>query len=386
MGIKLVGVAHGRQHIFFGVSFETLVEPDPATFYLVLSSLPEKTKVGIEWCPELCEDGRNLRKSINGEELPFTDSAVFYWGKLLEAINEHSLAPVFLDDFETMKKEVEKFLQLREKQQCLAKLGLEAELIKTEGFYFYVKATPEMRELEREIYGLNTELDYTYVIRREEKLLENIARSQPAVVFVGAAHSDFFVSQREELAKRGIVFDSYYREELFAYPLFYEPEDITARLNVKPVLDEETLRLRQLLPRRYAALTAGRILPDKTPKFIGTWDTRLPAQGLFEVYVKAENNGRIRGTIEDILGSAQFKGGVIAKPVNMQDGDMIGVLEKSIGFTKKYDEAAVKNGGAKQPIEYLAIWNAEKGLYEGKFSVTGSERENNFWLKEFTSA
>ena len=123
--------------------------------------------------------------------------------------------------------------------------------------------------------------------------------------------------------------------------------------------------IRDSVLRRYNAVKLGRILPDKKPQFIGSWDIDMNERGLFEVYInKKDSNGGVRGVIEDTFGSAFFSGRI---------------ANGQIKLSKLYDNLAIKNGGASEKITYYG--ELKNWKYEGNFNVENCH--GNFWMNEF---
>jgi hypothetical protein len=247
----------------------------------------------------------------------------------------------------------------------------------------------ERCRLQNEADKLQIEFAHQSRLGKEESLLESISKYKPDLVFLGLAHSSHFYRNSELLKQKyGIVIDEYYEDRIVREP---SSEDILMaakacdeHLSMEDVLEHDIeLELckvdspdktnvpldRVMLERSYKAVREGRVTDDK-PDYIGTWETALEHKGLFEVFVKeriADNCiTRIRGTIEDCIGTAGFEGFI--------DGN-------KLLFTKRYTNALPN--AAKGEINYNGLRHGPQkdGLYVGSYDAMGCR--GDFWMKPF---
>jgi hypothetical protein len=195
-----------------------------------------------------------------------------------------------------------------------------------------------------------------------------------AAALVGYGHGDYFYLNRNRLRReRGIKIDSYSKEKPpeymlgLEYLMFDDSErtDVIADFEEIPVIDGSVLAECDSIQRRYSAVVKGRILPERKPRFIGTWNPGCVPDGLFEMYVRRKNRtGEFGRKIEDCLGTAGFTGKIGAHAVE---------------FTKVYNHGAIHNGGLRYPIEYIG--SKENGVYKGTYSAQTAS--GTFELREF---
>lgn len=290
---RLYGVIHGSIVELGGVRvLDNLVAPSRELMEDLLT-LPPGTKVGLETCPEL---GQPLE--IQGERFDVIESNKFYWDRIQRLCKRRGLRIVYLEDFGIFKKYLEKFLALKSLHVAL-KHEIEGD------------GVPE--RVMQQMHKVRVEAEYMFNFGREEKLWDRIQETQPTVAILGRGHTDPLLLDPAPLNERGISVGEYRLEEVFMPAWWYldfsgrkhDRANITDRLEP----DEKILLERELLKRRYRAVMEGRVMAEKTPDYIGTWDTQVPARGLFEVYLDDEG---ARGTIEDCLGTASFLGMITA--------------------------------------------------------------------------
>lgn len=354
--MRLYGVHHGgsKRDLFGFNAGYIFVKPSPELKKELLE-FPKGARIGLETLPP----AYNHSIDVDGEEIPFDESSTYYWDEILSFCQINQFDVCFLDDPETMRAAIRKRKEAISAQRHVPILLDLIELARKPSKRLHVR---KLHKLEKEIYTLQTEADYLHAIERETRIIENIRRFSPLAVLVGAAHGDYFMSQRGD----GLNFDSYSVDEI--------PQDFRSTVRGNEFLESEfvkdtkprpnILAEREAIIRRYTALTKRRILPERTPQFIGTWNLDLPAGGLFEVYVDTSNDGTLSGSIEDINGRARFSGRV---------------TKSYVQFEKTYEEVAICAGGAAGPITYNGRFR--NGKYYGEFRTELTQ--GNFWMRPF---
>lgn len=354
--MKLYGVIHGLGPNYLGFGIHD--EPTHPSFGLLddLEKLPNHTKVGVEFFSELCQNGHIVKNTVNidGKEMDLMQSARSYWERILKTCEEKKLDVVYLDDMKSLVEHSRLVVKL---------LKLEKEMGELEEKPKDEQVKKEIERLNGEIFLVDTEFNYVHQVKRERKILKKIQKARPEVVLVGAGHGDVFFSQRGELAKKGIAIDSYARENVISD--MFNPQLGTANiLDREASPDEDILSSIGYVRRAYFAVKFGRVVPQKTPQFIGTWRVKMPDYGLFEVYVSKRDGERLEGYIEDPFGEASFKGRFTGKTVS---------------FVKEYDDSAAEIGGSSIPLSYQGTY--KNGKYEGTFC--SSEQSGDFWMRRF---
>ncbi|MEM2916673.1 MAG: hypothetical protein QXT19_04960 [Candidatus Woesearchaeota archaeon] len=308
------------------------------------------------------------RKTINVPPLKFIQQDIHL--DLYKWFRQHKQKTYFLVPVEQLRKQavfVKQFLELKERAEKETNKEL-ANLL--------------WREAEKN----SVEVQYERMIGKEQVILENIARFRPDLVFLGAAHSASFFRQRERLQREyGITIDEYWEDEVVREPsqaeiwnaFRFSSEHVSMERYLLPNIE---VRMKKIEDPKdalfdFETLYYGRLrnafrnkrVTDKTPDYIGTWNVNSEEEGLFEVFVKerVQENGvaRIKGTIEDCNGSADFNGEV---------------GEKRIAFVKKYTNASPK--AAKVEINYSGM--LQDGKYVGSY-VGANCCSGKFWMKPF---
>ena len=237
---------------------------------------------------------------------------------------------------------------------------------------------PQRRDaVELQIDRLRIEFGYMNIVGREQPIFDSIIKYKPDLVFLGDAHAARLYNNRDEFREEGVDIEGYWHDSIvksitiddlmFAASASSEHMPMEAYLedSVKvelvkveePIVPECALSIEA--EKLYKAVKEGRVT-DYAPNFIGTWNTRLPHRGLFEVFINkiepAKETTKIKGTIEDCLGLAEFSG-------QLQD-NLIGIVKK---YTHATDEAA------KGEIIYDGKYNEKSGEYEGIYTINSSE-------------
>lgn len=365
---RMYGVSHGASLELMGTRVEDIVVHPSSELLDGLRELHRGATVGLEWFPEISFEVPGIKTDV-------VASNRFYWDRIIEVCRTCGLQTVFLDDPRIYKEYLEKLMEVEEL--------IDADKV----------GDGKLRTRLEAVYKAETEAEYIHVVKREERLLENIRKSNPRVVILGLGHTDYLLANPELLKKAEIDVDSYKREEPVSvprvtladvtsgYPLEVETHIVDGMPNQRIVL------ARELLQRRYNAVTQWRIIPQKEPSFIGTWDRHCRTRGLFEVYlddsvrnsflsffqnilgqtVSPKQKNSIAGFIEDVLGTAFFVGEVNAG---------------SIRFRKIYIPDKSGQEAVDKPVLYEGTWTG--GRYEGVFTVVSDRNDTGrkFFLNQ----
>jgi hypothetical protein len=359
---KLYGVEHGPVRIWRAPYFAELVPTHPSKELIRdLSSLPDGTSVGIELYQELAE------AILSHDEEEST-----YMREILEVCHPR-LQVIFLDDQDlcerTDKKRSDATFMRNISSALLRKIDSERNSQNTSHYQ------ETMRLIRQSEYRAEVEADYLEIVEREQKMIEKILKHNPQVVILGNNHGDFFIAEAQELfEKHGVSIIQYYREtiDLPLQPTRRNIEGLTAYLVRKPP-DQRVALERELIKRRYYAATQRRILPEKSPDFIGTWNTKIRPAGLFEIYLTRQEGNSFWGTIEDVYGTARCRG--------VLEGENIEFL-KSYDPEKSRDQAQggifyVCNSLSDNVANLFALWEAmPPALIDSAFD---SQQEFDLW-------
>jgi hypothetical protein len=294
-----------------------------------------------------------------------------YWINIEEICKQRDLKVVHLEDFPTYMKYAQKLGEKYNLDNELLKRNIEFRKHNPYSGTKIFEEIPEIIKLLRNIYQKQTEADYIFTIEREQKIFDKIAEAQPQVVILGKGHADYVMLKPKEFSSRKIPMGEYRTEERHAPRRFGEEignSDEAIYMLRNPNPDKKELLDRELLKRRYSAITESRILPDKIPDYIGTWDLNIPARGLFEIYLNPKN--KFVGKIEDALGTASFMGEI---------------KEEGLFFTKNYDMGKSSSSAMRDTIAYNA--NCINRVYIGTFnspSAFSNDKEYPFAIRKFS--
>lgn len=214
-----------------------------------------------------------------------------YFKKIKDLCIRRGLQLIYLDSADIFRKTAEKsglfFAKDAELQKTWRRLP-EAEL--------QLKA--------EELFRLEAEAEFSSAIERGENIIDQIGELNPDVVIISEGLANMLMVLYPEQAAKIKVYkqEKPKRSEIYRKGL----ELVQEEPNKAKVLGVQFIR------RKYYATTTWRVLPDKTPNFIGTWDTAIRSRGLFEVYIGADGEG----LVQDCLGTAKvrlerYKGGII---------------------------------------------------------------------------
>lgn len=341
---RLYGVEHSVVAYNFFSSEEKPVCPS-GELIGKLSALPEGTLVGVEFSPEARLPFRTLKDRLSdGREIRISPASKYYWRKIVAACERFKLQIVYLDDFATCKEAMEKSIEAEAYRQKLKDFS---EQLRKEGSI--PSETDFVRDWREAGYRADIQAEYIFVVSREEKIIDNIKKTNPSIVIIERVHGDIIFLNRELLEAQGVSFEQYLRERASS-----SRDEIDYFKRLSSFIDGEepdpsAVEERKLLERRYNAVTQWRVLPERKPDFIGTWSPELRNSGLFEIYVEERRGGgNISGTIEDTLGTASF--------VGEWDGE-------NIRFIKEYYPGI--SGQSRLPIYYEGKF--VNGQFQGDF-------------------
>lgn len=293
-----------------------------------LLNLPTNTLVGIEHSPKfdkpfLLEDGSKGY---------ITPPQRYYWNEIRQICKKAGHKIVYLEDFATFQEYNAKAVEFN---KLMKELSEDEKESSPNGVNIDIK---------NRAYKLQVECDYIFKVKREKAILSRIQKYQPSVVILGKGHTDYLMSNPSiRLNKNGIHIQKYQTEELqldffdMDHPKY--PIDTTLREGSSLEAMQQIELNRILLERSFKAVTEG-CITNRTPDFIGTWDTDIPARGLFEIHLNKDENNRFTGIIQDSLGDAIFSGQID---------------EDQVSFTKIY----------------FPDFSSEEAFHDGRVSYTG---------------
>ena len=333
---RMYGVVHGFRPDIMGLFSQDHFLLPSAELEIDLLSLPKGSTIGIEDF-----DPKEVRKEtykINGEPFLISKHSKAYWKRIKGVCGYCGLNIVYLDSFRIFKRAVAK----------VAEMGC------GDGFEAFSESFDRVLasgDLTAEGYRAGIEAQYIFEVEREEEIIERLSELHPLRAIIGRGHGDVMVHMGKLLEGKGIRIGNYRRE---GYEVMY---DLLSARNFTHLLPESTperqiILERELLLRKYRAVREGRILANKTPDYIGTWDVKCPMRGLFEIFMnKRAEVEQFSGIIEDSLGTAHFEGEI--------DGQYA-------SFLKTYDDSKSSSSAVKQPIYYEG--ELKNGKYEGEYS------------------
>ena len=358
--MKLYGITHG------GSIESHIVDSCPSEEILgELKSLPHGMKIGIEILSQenlkIIED--NLTDLSEELELKSQYISSEYWNEIIKLSLKNSHEIIFLDS-------KEKYLEYNKALIELAKIMQEKIIRGTDNEYDYERRVMQYNE---RIYKAKILRRKIHEIDRDDEILKAIISNKPAVVIVGISHSDYWVANKNSIKElEEINFSSYSTDiadlESFHRALMYAsyPLDnykVRSIFTKDAIPDQNTVYERIALERAISLLNNGRIIQDRTPDFIGTWNIMTPSEGYFEVFIEDRKNNLVSGTIEDCFGSATFIGTITSTSFN---------------FTKRYNQAALE--ATRKNIHYRSTKNNQE--FNGNFCVEGYSSQRSFFITE----
>ncbi|MBU2639449.1 MAG: hypothetical protein KKG75_01940 [Nanoarchaeota archaeon] len=291
--VALYGVVHG-------IEWNPLIEYPPSICPSLslrgsLANFPKGTRIGLEgFCPE---DLRKLDRYMgdvgNKHGLRFMGydprSGEDYWGALEEFCREKGFDIVYLGD---RQREVDYI-----RAAVLYEKTRDSELVQEKG-ESDEKYNRKRIERNERIYRAKVLMKKTHELGRDQGMLDNLRKSRVKVAVVGLSHGDLWSARREELC---LDIDSYSRQTLIGGYGATEFEE-----DAKP--DPNLVYERESLLREIRFLRTGRIVNERTPDFVGTWDRHTPSEGYFEMFISELDGKTLSGIIEDYNGKAFFSG------------------------------------------------------------------------------
>ncbi|HVZ12263.1 MAG TPA: hypothetical protein VG965_04495 [Patescibacteria group bacterium] len=342
MAERLYGVEHGVSTASW-ISSDKLVAPS-RELMMDLFSLPPGTKVGIESAPEFAQP-----IDVNGNSIDISQTNQFYWHRIQRMCERRGLQVEYLEDFPTYRKYLEKLFELK---------PLREDLINE------LRSGGVPEKVMQQMHKVEVEAKYIFLFEREEKIFDRIQETQPQVVIIGRGHTDPLLLDPTPITSRNIEIGVQKTEEIFLPPWDTGRSYERASIALRQQPDEEVLLTRELTLRNYRAVTEGRVMEGVTPDYIGSWDTQVPARGLFEIYM--DENG-MTGVIEDCLGTAKFSG----------------FIDDEVAFfTKKYDPKKSSKLAVQGNVAYNARKSPIREGFLGDFMAEGVE-PGMFRIKKF---
>jgi hypothetical protein len=347
MAERLYGVYHNRTTFNLGPFPMSRVDMHPSRHLVdYLSGLPKGSRVGIE---EI-----DPAQAFQDDDYGLEPDP--YWVTLRNHIDDLGLVPVYLDDIDLIKKAKMKYYGAH-------KFALDYQILKGEvdsgqGSFDDIVSN-RLRFLREAEFIAYTQGDYILEVEREQYLVDRVKQENPDVVVLGVGHTDPLILT-DGLLEVGLGEVNYYKEEWdFDLMLNYDNTPLDAIGYISQTPDPERLKHRQSLARRHSSVSLGRILPEKTPDFIGTWNPDCRPAGLFEIYLDHLQGGPpYQMVIEDNIGTANGFGGVALGEV---------------GFNKNYIPSKSVKGAASGTILYRGRLG-DNGIYYGQFNNSSGIR------------
>ena len=314
---RLYGVSHAA---YDPLTFETISTRPSQELLTEIAQLPKDSSVGIEVCQEFCLSGGPPEVlSWDGQEIITPQTQVSYWQEIIDACQKLNLPVIFLDDPMVYQEMAAKRLEAEQyKSQIMALIHSQKEGQKSVMSY-----EESVRDLVEAGHRADVQIEYLFQVVREQRVLEKIKETNPTLAIIGRGHGDIIIINGL-LSSQGIT-QGCYQIETFAPAKITRPfgpmDRLPTFLSDKPP-DQEFVLRRELLRRRHCAATQWRILPEKSPDFIGTWNPKIRPAGLFEIYIIRHESNKFWGVIEDVYGTASCLG--------LWEGE-------NIEFLKRYD-------------------------------------------------
>ncbi len=264
-----------------------------------------------------------------------------YWGRVLGALDNLMLVPVFLEDRDTWVRYNDAMLNA-----AAARIKREREMFSREGEPEgnYDAKHAWYYQNERDLEALAIKI---HEIDRDDKLLEAIKRESVIAAIVGQAHSDYWWRNKNSVPLINSIGFSGYSTDLWA-----DQRDCFLNFSINGQLEKTLAFERERVFRRLRIAKKGRVT-DENPDYVGSWDTLHASIGFFEMFISHRNGENVSGIIKDGLGDASF--------VGREEGNVF-------TFVKKYGTYSAR-GAARKPIQYKAV--RFNGDYAGFFWMDG---------------
>lgn len=277
---------------------------------------------------------------------------------LIQTCHDAGLDIVFLADGTTYENYVSELTKACERRKELV------EVSKGQNSFH-----PGQKEYYTRIHGMYDQeyfsdvlRDYTRFYILGTEMGKNLLLWQPEVVFGKPIYTDAWMAT-------GVLSGEYFKETNIR-----DREDVPMQdCLILPTasFDTHMHTKTRTCAREFSAITQGMIVPDKVPKWRGTWNVRLPAAGLSEFYINEVIGPTVtKGIVEDPVGPAYFEA---------EEG------ENNIRITKVYGENP--NYVLDDPSTYSIIFYyegiREGDLYRGDFwSPDPRGTQGRFLLQE----
>lgn len=325
--VRLFGCVHGLEQFSSWGNYRKKTLQPQEDLIEEIHGLPSGTRVGIECLVR--DDWEVIRENLNGLHedagltVPVTMQYDFdYWEKIYYHCGLSGHEIVLLEDPANMLKHNQAMIEWAKVEEKYKSLFHERGESDREYFEKLLKLNQERIKsvlLRRKVHE----------IERDNLFLETIKSEELEAVFCGTFHTDYWA------ANQHLDVEQYSKEEITSFPnggffIKFFPE---AEPNPQVAYDRESLE------RSLRLLETGRVVADRTPDYIGTWSRAEPSEGYFEMFIESQDElGNISGTIEDCLGTAEFKG-------KRTSGEFT--------FVKEYVD--FKEGAVKDPMHYEAL-------------------------------
>ena len=332
--VELVGVTHGAWINNFIISTNVPLQPSFA-FLSYLEKFPRGTRVGIESLSKddfrlVREDQSKKNYEINFKyERNYTKKYnrenEYYWDVLTSHLKKSGLDFIYLENIDTwfeINSAIVNDSMIRSKvfNEILFKEDGESEIN-------YTKKLLTCNEMIHK-----AEIDYKklHQQKRDNELLEEIARKEPNIAIVGLGHSDFWYNIREKINQTHKINFEKYSTDRGVFDKRGNCEMIFTE-NTEPI--QETIAETDSLERLLLLYETGRLFSDKKPDYVGTFNSTHPSEGYFELFLDSKD----KGIIVDYLGIAKVEGIF---------------TDEKIEFTKMYTNAI--GNVMKGEIKYIA--------------------------------
>jgi len=296
--IDLYGVVHGGQaREFFGPTHEIDLEPTRELRSRLLD-YPGGTRVGVEWFRngEWEEIEADLVRKCRDKGLSTSGyNKGVYWKNLISFCESVGYEVVTLETRDVWIKYNDAMVRLGEINRGYDDLCLE------EG--------ETDRDYRKKLIGLNekswkvkVESNRVHLVERDELILGNISSNNLQVVISGLGHTDYWMLNQARLKEsQRVEFGMYCTDSVL------DPPMLTLHFTENAVPNPHLAYDFSSVKRSVHLMEQGRLFPE-IPDWAGIWDVAQPSRGYFEVFIDEQNNGKCKGRIEDLLGTAEFDG------------------------------------------------------------------------------
>ena len=296
--IRLFGVVHGGYTTDILLQ-KRVIELEPtAGLESKLRQLPKNSRIGIgnlsqkDWK----EVKAYLEKQCSANHLYVSySSSNKYWNKIAQICNSSGHEVVWLEDKEDWFRYI------------LAKM--EIEKLKRKYDELCYKEEESDKEYHEKIITLNEELHKAeifahkiHLMDRDKTLLKNIVLKKCDVAIAGIGHTDAWILEQARIKKEyGIEFGQYSTD------VIAEPYDFTLKF-IENAVPDPNIAYEFTGLRRSINLQEQGKFSDENPDWVGIWDVYEPSKSYFELFIERKRKEHVTGRIEDVLGTAQFKG------------------------------------------------------------------------------